>query len=154
MEFKHPEKYNGELILSRDFEQPGDTGNVNESGNRFYQMDEHQEFLNILENPYEQFSSDDHFWIKATADVRFPKGAEGTAPCLVMSMDRQEGQYGYAANAISPDTLPDHWQKVEMLYLTPEIRSHKDRFKFIVWKRGPGHFDIDNIRIEVFRIKH
>lgn len=153
MVFKDKDKYQESLILTMDFNDSGNKGNMTEDGNNYFRLKEDQEFFPIFENPFNEITQKDHIWIKASMDIRFPKEFEGTPPCMVLSMDRKGGPYGYSATEIKPDSALNQWHKIEVMYLTPEIRSGKDRIKCYIWKRGKSQFDIDNIKLEVYKKK-
>ena len=153
MKFTDKEKYQKSLLFAENFDDPGNEGNMTENDNRFYRLNEDQEFLPIFESSYQELTQKDHLWIKTTLDIRFPPDFEGNLPCLVMTMQRKEGTYGYYAPEIKMDSVPDHWKRIELMYLTPEIRSRKDHFKCYIWKRGKSSFDIDNVKLEIYKRK-
>lgn len=70
-----------------------------------------------------------------------------------MTMERKEGSYRYFAPEIKVDSNKSQWNRIELDYLSPEIRSSKDRLKCYFWKRGKSGFEIDNVRIELYK-KH
>ena len=87
-------------------------------------------------------------------DIRFPTGYSGQAPCYVNAVDHDGGTYSYSANNLIVDTNNlDKWKRMEIFYLSPEIRDVQDYFKSYLWKRGTSQFDIDNIKIELYRKK-
>ena len=151
MELTNPDAYQKWTILYDEFGR-GDDGIIKEADNSFYRFRENQEFQLFFETPYEELTSKDHAWIKATIDVRYPAGFTGTLPCFVMTMERKEGSYRYFAPEIKADSLGT-WNHFEFVYLTPEIRSPKDRFKCYIWNRSKAPFDVDNIRIDLYKEK-
>ena len=151
MELTNPDAYQKWTILYDEFGR-GDDGIIKEADNSFYRFRENQEFQLFFETPYEELTSKDHAWIKATIDVRYPAGFTGTLPCFVMTMERKEGSYRYFAPEIKADNLGT-WNHFEFVYLTPEIRSPKDRFKCYIWNRSKAPFDVDNIRIDLYKEK-
>jgi hypothetical protein len=153
MEFTEPEKYQKSLLLEEDLCGSDFRGNMQEDSNCFYRLGENQEFYPFLESRYNELSRTDHIWIKASLDVRFPEGFEGTWPCLILSMDRKNLPYGYRAIDIRPDSVPRQWQRIEEMYITPEIRNVKDKVKCYVWKRSKSSFDVDNLKIEIYKRK-
>jgi hypothetical protein len=153
MEFTEQNKYNNSQLLSSDFEQVNEKGNQMENNNSFYRLTKDQEFYPILEKKYKELTQKDHVWIKVSMDIRFPNDFEGSLPCIVNSMERKIWPYGYHATEIKLDSLPNHWRRIEEMYITPEIRSGNDRFKIYIWKRGKSVFDIDNLKVEVFEKK-
>ncbi len=153
MEFKHKYRYQKTLLISEDFEEEETKGNQSENNNYFHRMNKGDEYFTILETPYREITQKDHVWLKVSMDIRFPENFQGQAPCLVNSMERKIWSYGYSATELKPDSVPNHWHRVEVTYLTPEIRSDKDIFKCYLWKRGKSTFDIDNLKIEVYKRK-
>jgi len=153
MDFTEKEKYQKSLLLIEDFQGKSNKGNQIENNNDFYRMTEEQEFYSIFESPYNELTQKDHIWIKASMDIRFSKKFKGALPCLVMTMDRNNGSYGYYAPQIAMDSIPNHWRKFEVFFLTPEIRNTNDVFKCYIWKRGKSVFDIDNLKLEIYKRK-
>jgi nitrogen fixation-related uncharacterized protein len=153
MEFKDKYRYQKTLLISENFDEEENKGNQSENNNYFHRMNEEDEYYSILETPYGELTQKDHVWIKASMDVRFPENFEGQMPCIVNSMERKIWAYGYSATDIKLDSIPNHWRHVEAIYLTPEIRSHKDIFKCYIWKRGKSSFDIDNLKLEIYKRK-
>ena len=150
MEFTDSSRYQKSLLLFDDFNGSGFMGNSSENDNSFFRLSQDQDYFPIIETPFKKFTSKDHFWLKASMDMRFPANFEGKPPCIVMSLERRNGTYGYFAPEVKLDSLPNHWRRVEVLYLTPELRSPRDRVKCYVWKRGKSTFDIDNLKLEVY----
>jgi hypothetical protein len=155
MHFEHPEDYQSKVLYNNNFEEDTLRNTKSETGNHYYQMRQEQEFCNFFSGRYKKLTKKDHIWVKISVDVRFPACFEGEKPCMVTTMQRRNGAYGYYAPAILPDTstidtAATHWQHVEFYYLTPEIRDVRDELKCYIWKRSATPFDLDNIRIEAF----
>lgn len=151
MELTNPQDYQKSIIVDDTFENNPKDGVMTEEGNSFYRLAENQEFYLIFETQYRELTNHDHAWVKASIDVRFPEGYEGALPCFVMTMERREGSYRYFAPEIKIDDLYGQWKRLELDYLTPEIRNTRDRFKCYIWKRGKAQFDVDNIRLELYK---
>jgi hypothetical protein len=153
MEFTENDKYQKSLLFTEDFEESGNSGNQKENNNHFYRLNESQEYFPVFESSYNELTQKDHVWIKASFDIRFPDGFTGTLPCLVMTMKRKIWSYGYYSSDIKKDSVSGHWRNVEVMYLTPEIRSASDQFSSYIWNRGKNTFDIDNIKLEIYKRK-
>jgi hypothetical protein len=151
MEFSEANLYQKTILFNTNFEEANHPGNQTEGTNHFYRFTEDQDFFPILKIPYKEITSTDHIWIKMILDVRFPEDFEGALPCLVSAMDRKNGTYGYHATEITLDSLPNHWKRMEVVLITPEVRSTRDIVKCEIWKRGKSVFDIDNISIEIYK---
>lgn len=48
---------------------------------------------------------------------------------------------------------PNKWQKLEVVYLTPEVRTQHDNLSVYGWLRGEESITIDDIKVEVFEHK-
>lgn len=153
MELTNPQDYQKSVLIDDNFDEPGKKGIQTEDGNSFYRLAEDQEFYPIFETPYRELTQKDHVWVKASMDVRFPDDFQGPLPCFVMTMERREGSYRYFAPEIKIDSNYNQWNRIEWEYLTPEIRNTRDRFKCYIWKRGKDGFDIDNVKLELFKKK-
>jgi len=152
MELTNTEDYQKSVLTDDDFEEPGKNQIRTENSNSFYSFAEGQEFYEIFVSPYRELTQKDHVWVRAIIDIRFPENFEGPLPCFVMTMERKEGSYRYFAPEIKTDSI-NQWQKIEFEYLTPEIRNTRDRFKCYIWNRGKAVFDMDNVKIELYKKK-
>lgn len=150
MEFNHPEKYLKPLYYIEYFD---DTTQNLSSGKYegYYRLEENQEFLPLFEDKYEEITQKDHFWAIAQIDIRFDSSFNETPPCLVISMERKEGPYGYKTLTLYPDSARCRWHQFTFVYQTPEIRSKHDRFKCYIWKRSKHGFDVDNFKLQFFK---
>lgn len=107
------------------------------------------EFFPVVEKPFEEITSGDHFWVKARISILLSEDYTGDPPCLSMTMERKEGSYGYRTVCIADSTERGIWTMLEGEYLTPAIRDGDDRFKVYVWRRGQGSVRIDDVVVEV-----
>ncbi len=82
--------------------------------------------------------------------LKYPSEFDASWPCLVVSMDRKGGSYGYFAPEIKPDSINDGWANYKFEYLTPEIRNRNDILKIYIWKRSKKSFDVDNFMVKIF----
>jgi hypothetical protein len=153
MELTNPGDYQKSVLVDDKFDDTGKSQILSEENNSFYRFEENQEFDLFFESPYRELTHQDHVWVKASIDVRYPDNFDGPLPCFVMTMERKEGSYRYFAPEMKVDSLDNQWKRLEFEYLTPEIRNTRDRFKCYIWKRGKAVFDIDNIMIELYKKK-
>ena len=124
-----------------------------EMGNKVYSQSAKEEYYPFFEQPFGALTSKDHIWLKASLEIRYLETFQGTLPCLVMTMERKEGVYGYQAPEIKTDSIKGQWHKFEVTYLTPEIRNPKDRFKCYIWNKGKAFFDFRNLKLEKYEKK-
>lgn len=149
--FEDSYRYQKTTLLTEDFEEEG--SNQTENNNHFYRFNEGDEYLPIFESAYNEMTKKDHLWIKVSFDIRFSQNFEYPLPCMVNSMERKIWSYGYSAQEIMLDETANHWRRVEFFYLTPELRSDEDRFKCFIWKRSKSTFDVDNIKLTIYKRK-
>lgn len=115
------------------------------------QLDSTHPYSPNFEFPFGSVTDQDHFWAKASVRVFLPEGYDGEPPCLVFSMERLEGSYGYRTFCDSvSSTTAGHWTTFEAEYLTPPIRDARDRLKVYVWHRGNQPVRIDDLKLEVY----
>jgi hypothetical protein len=145
-------KYQKTLLLSEDFSSPDFKGNIAENLNDFYRITD-QEFFPILELPYKEITSKDHFWVKVIVDVRFPDSISSNLPGIVTTLERKIWSYNYWATDIKPDSIANQWHTVSSWYLAADVRERSDIFKCYIWKRSKEPMDIDNLKIELYRTK-
>lgn len=115
------------------------------------QLDSAHTYSPTFEFPFNSVTDKDYFWAKASVRVFLPEGYIGEPPCLVFSMERKEGSYGYRTFCDSVSAVEQgRWITFEAEYLTPPIRDVRDRLKVYVWHRGKQLVLIDDLELEVF----
>jgi hypothetical protein len=152
--FSNPEDYNGLSWFKRDFDNETESNIVRDAdGRKFYRIREDEEFALLKASTYAEISQKDHVWFRIEFDARFPDSTAAPEPCLVTTMERREGVYGYKTLTIGKDSTESAWKHFSVDYLSPEIRSTADEFKCYFWKRSKMLIDIDNLSITVFEPK-
>ncbi len=137
--FSNRGDYNSKIISFKKF---------NEWPNGYLASQENQEFVLSTRIPYENLTQKDHIWVSLKFKYRVPKNSKTSFAVMV---DRAEGPYGY--NAFPLDSCDGKWHVMSIEYLTPEIRSVKDEFKFDFWKEKPSDLDVDDFELTIFEKK-
>ena len=150
-EFTDSTKYHKTVFVSENFEKSINDNIILEDNNKLYRIAANQDYYSFFETEYGKLTPKDHLWVKVKFDMRGQKNKENPFPCLVLTMERKNGAYGYSANDLLFDSISNNWKKVEIAYLTPEIRSSKDHLKCYIWNRGKGNIDIDNLVVEIYQ---
>lgn len=148
--FDNREKYQQVQQITEAFEEADESVLETEGLNSYLRLLPEEEYSPEIAMPFYQLTDQDHVWIEVSVRVRFPEGIEGPMPCLVMTMQRLFGSYGYLAPELGHDLEPGIWKEYRFEYLTPEIRSSTDRFKCYLWKRSASPIEIDDLEIKVF----
>ena len=149
--FKNRDMYRSSIVQELTFEDSKqDAVMADKTGNKFYRVAENQNYALTRQIHYNDLTNEDHLWVVLSFDLRYTDGFEGSRPCMVVTMDRKGGNYGYYAPQIKPDFINNNWERYTFEYLTPELRNRNDYLKFFFWKRGKSSFDIDNFKVEVF----
>lgn len=139
-----------------DFEAPlagqyGDLVRDTLAHRQAYQLDSTTQFSPNVETTFEAITPEDHAWIRASVAVRLPEGYSGETPCLVVTMKRREGSYGYRSVCVDPATSGS-WTLLSVDYRTPNIRDVRDRLEVYVWHRGKDPVLIDDLRVDAFTV--
>lgn len=95
---------------------------------------------------WEDLTTFDHCWLTIEAEIFCPEDYKVDDLCIVTTVERKGDNYGYAAMSIKPDSLrANAWNKITYDYLTPEVRSGKDRLKIYAWYKGQSRSFLRNI---------
>jgi hypothetical protein len=150
--FNNKEKYYKISQNLVSFEK--DKNLVKEKGEKFYRIQNNQEFLSLFEKQYKELTTKDHAWVIATLKVRSIDSSK-QLPCLTLTIERKEGAYGYFSKELKTDSVNNEkgWTKYSYEYLTPEIRNTKDLFKCYIWNRSQTTFEIKDVKFEIYERK-
>lgn len=149
-QLKVPDGYFPVVLQDLSFDEDSVEANI-KTENGAFKITPEQEYILTQKFRYKSVTGNDHLWVKIRFDIRFPKDFEGQYPCLITTMDRKEGNYGYYGPEIKPDSTSQEWKTCEFNYLTPDIRDENDILMYYIWNRGKRSFYIDNFRVSVYQ---
>jgi len=115
-------------------------------------LDQMHPFSPAFEMSFSELTKKDHAWIKAEVMV-FPTEVENTRAWLVITFQHKGENYNYRAKSISADDIlmkPNTWNRLQMDYLTPEVRSKNDHVKAYFWLEGGDPVYIDNLKFDIY----
>jgi len=162
-QMKAPGYYNRKVLRINDFENTKVFGNhLTEkhvhSGRYALRMDSTLHFTPSFQITYKNLTSKYYAWVKATVWVYPVHDLDETPAAIVMTFNHNGKYYHYKAKRFdSPDMKKqlkyNRWNKVEMLYLTPEVRNKNDILSVYIWNRGKKDIYFDDFKIERFEPK-
>jgi len=140
-----------------DYEAPGPLQNSRVkdsaySGSYSLKLDSSFPYASGVEIPFKQLTSKEYAWIKISLMV-FPLTPLQENPVSVVASFEHKGElYQYKGESLSKEKYAvktGKWNKITMIYLTPEIRSKEDKLKVYFWLQGQSPVLIDDFRVEV-----
>jgi hypothetical protein len=154
--FTDPEHYRRINIGRYDFEEKDNehpehyiTDTLRRS--QVYRLDGEVQFSPNIQNSYGALTTADHLRVKASVRMFVPVGFEGEPPCLVFTLERKEGSYGYTTRCPDvPDGERGRWKDVVLEYMPPPVRDPHDRLICYVWQRSASPVLIDDLNVEVY----
>jgi hypothetical protein len=123
-------------------------------GKSSFRLDTSLIYSPVIQSKYKQLTNKDHAWIRATAMVYIPQAIKEQNFSVVFNFEYKAYPYAYSAFDSEQMKLnPGKWNKIEVDYLTPEVRSVDDNLKVYFYLRGKDVLWIDNFKVEVFEPK-
>ena len=115
-------------------------------------MDAEHNFSKPIKKNFNELTASDHAWIKVSLWIYPTEKWQQSKLSLIATFTHKNKAYKY--RGLDIETLsnikPNEWQKLEMVYLTPEPRSKFDEFSTYAWLRGDEGIIIDDLKMEVF----
>ena len=142
-------------ILTEDFEtHPNKVKDSSISQTNFFKMDSVSTFSPNIERKYNKLSDGDHAKLKISLQLYCTIDPNENPGSLVVTFEHKGRAYGYSAIDVEKQNITlNTWSKISFNYLTPAIRSGKDKLKVYYWHRGKKPVFIDNLQIEVWEQK-
>ena len=144
-------KTNSETL---DFEDNSGTPFPNaHSGSKVLKLGFKKRFSPEIKHPFRQLTPNDHAWIKLSAWVWIPEDTVSPDLILIASFQNKDRKnYKYRAKNVGKlGHVPlKKWFKVELDYLTPEVRHESDCLSAGLWYRGKGEVFIDDVKFESY----
>lgn len=127
-----------------------------DSVDRYKILNENNIFTSAFHLTFEEMTRADHAFILINAKV-YPTTSSIENPfSLVATFEHKGKAYKYRAldsEKINDNLQLNQWNTVSMTYLTPDIRSKKDRLSVYYWLRGNKDLLVGQIEIEVWEPK-
>lgn len=111
------------------------------------------EFVPVLHTPFADLSEQDHIWLIFHLQLQTDSLKGDEELYLVVTMEREEGSYGYQAFLISLESGEDDWTDQRFEFLTPELRSTEDVVHAYLWNRSLSSFGLRNVNIDLLERK-
>lgn len=118
---------------------------------QYFQMNPDNRFTPAFRAAFRELTTQDHFYARASVEVFMPEGQEGETPLMVMAFEHKGKLYKYCARGLEPGGIkPNAWNRLCMDYLSPEVRSRRDKLTVYLWYRGEGRIPVRNLRVDLF----
>lgn len=149
--FYNKEKYNSKKLYSDSFEEYEQVDSLSFSGNGSYRLTSKQGFLQALDIKYRELTPYDHAWIEASVMVFLPDSLNIDDLRLVAAFHHNGKAYKYRGVGINKsDAEHNKWNKLGIIYLTPEVRSKEDNLKIYLWNRGRNDVYVDDFLVKLY----
>jgi len=126
---------------------------IDSSETTYIQLDSSYVFTPAWKKPFVNMTHADHLFISVKTRI-FPTTNPVLHPLsLAVMFEHKNKPYKYRTidtDRNSGELLLNQWNNIELLYLTPDIRSVFDNFSVYFWYRGQSPIIVDNIYIEVW----
>ena len=141
--------------FTEDFENsPNAIKDSSISNSHFFRMDSVSIYSPSIEKKYDKISDGDHAKLKISVLVYTTVDTKNNPGSLVAEFEHKEKSYGYSAIDVEKqNTELNKWSKISFNYLTPAIRSGRDKLKVYYWHRGKLPVYIDDLKVEVWEKK-
>ena len=141
-----------------DYENPKDPKITHEhsafSGKYGTYTDDSWAFSEGIDIPLSEITNKEHAWLKIKAKVK-PTWDYKSSPFSIVSTFKYKGK-NYKYFALDSEKLElkiNEWNDIEIIYLTPEIRTKDDSFSFYLWNRAKSYISMDQVEIEIYESK-
>jgi len=156
--------YNRRTLKEFDFENTGDkkgahyTDLIARTGNRSLKMDSTLVYSPSFRIPFAEMTDNYYAWIKVSVWVYPVHDPDETPSALVVTFQHKGKNYSYRTQAFnSPEVKKNlklnRWNRVEMVYLTPEVRKKEDELLVYIWNRGKKDIYFDDLKIDILEPK-
>ena len=158
---KDEQNYHQRKLALLDFENPtGIESRIYKdkafSGKYSLQLDSVNIYSPGFEISFDELTKKDYAWIRVSIEVYPFADVISNPASLVASFEHNGEAYKYKAEGIQKDKFnvkTGQWNKISFDYITPQIRSVKDKLKVYFWLQGKQPILIDNLNVDVWEEK-
>lgn len=160
--FTNMDDYERKLTFHQDYEVP-ETGIENHysrepvhTGSFSFRMDSNMIYSPGYNLTFKNITDREYAWLRISVYIYPTSEISENDALLVVTFGNKDGYYKYRTIHLSDPLVqaqPGQWNKISLDYMTPEVRSGKDKFSAYVWYWGKDDLYVDDLRIEVFEKK-
>jgi len=160
--FTNTENYQRKLIFLQDYEIP-ESGREDHysrepvhTGSFSFRMDSTMVYSPGHHITFAQLTDREYAWLRISVYIYPTSAVSGNDALLVATFGNKDGYYKYRTMHLSDpqwQAQPGQWNKITLDYMTPEVRSKKDKLSVYVWYWGKEYLFVDDLRIEVYERK-
>jgi len=149
--FDNENEYKSKFLKKMDFnEQEGNDSIIPYSG-AFFRLDSAIPYSPKIDVHYNQISDKDHVWVRISAYVYPTQELTENTFNLVTHFNHKDVAYKYKAFKLDTMNLKlNQWNKINMDYLTPEIRSRWDNLIIYFWYQEKHPIYIDDLQVHIY----
>lgn len=144
-------------IMNQDFEGSVDENRIKNvcdtfsyEGKKSFRLDSAMTFSPGMNEAYGDLCSKYFMWVRVSAYVYPLTSPDTNNFALVIDMNKHGNIYKYTAfEARKLKLKPRQWNKIEVDYLTPEIRHTSDQLEIYFWNIDKGTVFLDSFNAEV-----
>jgi len=160
---KNLNKYDQRVLGTIDFENRpgkniivGSEDTLVHSGKIAFRLDSNCIYTPPVEVRYKDITKKEYAWIKASVWVYPTYDPKNNPTNFVILYTHHRKAYNYHAleiDNLSPSLTPGKWSKIEMYWMTPEVRSGRDVLTIYLWHVGKKPVFVDDLVVEAFEPK-
>ncbi|PKP50006.1 MAG: hypothetical protein CVT92_14770 [Bacteroidetes bacterium HGW-Bacteroidetes-1] len=147
-------KFNSRLLVLQHYEQEGilaDSSIIPSSGNKMVKLTQENPFSPFFEISYNDITDKEFGVLRIIASVFITQPVEKNPFFITAAFMHNGYAYQYKNTGFSIDQLNvNQWNKIEMYYLTPEVRNPDDFLRINIWLKGVNPIYVDEVKVEVF----
>ncbi|MDP2723124.1 MAG: hypothetical protein Q8O72_10225 [Bacteroidales bacterium] len=155
------QSFEHEVLKIFDFEK--DSSNTDPHYSKLYAhqgsyslvMDSSIQFSPAFKIKYKDINCEEYAWFRISVWVYPVYPLNETSTSLIVSFQHKGDNYKYRGidlnkPEIAEQLILNQWNKINMDYLTPEVRSKNDNLIVYVWNRGKKSIYFDDMTIEMY----
>ena len=112
-----------------------------------FQTDSTVEFSPAVRIPYKEITNKDHAWMRIRCEIMPCAPVAENPGYFTVTFQHNEKNYKYRSFPLNDSLLVNQWNPIEVLYLTPEIRTKNDELVIYYWHTGKQPVRIRNVEV-------
>ncbi len=112
-----------------------------------FQTDSLVEFSPAVRIPYKEITKKDHAWMRIRCEIMPGAPVSENPGYFTVTFQHNEKNYKYRTFPMSDSLSVNQWNTMEVLYLTPEVRTKNDELVIYYWHQGKQPVRIRNVEV-------
>ncbi len=114
-------------------------------------INDNVDFSESIQIKFDEITKGDYAWLEIKGKIKPTEDLKSSPFSLITTFSHGKSNYKYQGlDSEKVDWKIGEWNEFSIIYLTPDVRSRKDKISIYLWNRGKQFVAMDELEINIY----